>query len=241
MRSARVKAGRKARAFICFSSFAAMQFPSYEFSLPLLRDDISPFDFVSYDAFSALQFSRITYYRNVLKVYSPTRSSVFRLVFSPAAFTPHSVTAIHCTVTRIDYVLSPGIVSTYRPSAESPQSFNKKLNADHYNNRYITTKTYVFFFFFLGFDKPLSYEHFIPALEHHNGGIGGGGGSDDDYDEGYDESQRVPVTYSMKELPGLALQMTGSVLSEFGKPAEVNAEATTKNAERKVVGTQHEK
>ncbi|XP_060839754.1 uncharacterized protein LOC132920989 [Rhopalosiphum padi] len=81
-----------------------------------------------------------------------------------------------------------------------------------------------------GFDKPPSYEHFVPALEHH----GDGGDDDDDGDTEYESHK--PVSYSLKELPGLALQLTSTVLAESGvsQPAQ-QAEAMEK-AERKLVG-----
>jgi len=88
--------------------------------------------------------------------------------------------------------------------------------------------------FCAGFDKPPSYEHFVPALEHHGGGGGGGGGDDEDGDVEYESHK--PISYSLKELPGLALQVTSAVLAESGagQPAQ-QAEAMEK-AESKLVG-----
>ncbi|XP_060870333.1 uncharacterized protein LOC132944833 [Metopolophium dirhodum] len=88
-----------------------------------------------------------------------------------------------------------------------------------------------------GFDKPPSYEHFVPALEHHGGGGGGGDDDDDDDDDGGVEYEsHKPVSYSLKELPGLALQLTSTVLADSGagQPAQ-QAEAMAK-AEGKLVG-----
>lgn len=90
-----------------------------------------------------------------------------------------------------------------------------------------------------GFDKPYSYEHFVPALEHYGGGHGHGhghGGDDDDegsYSAEYESHK--PVTYSLKELPGLALQLTSSVLTESSGLQPEHAEAM-EGVERKLVG-----
>lgn len=83
--------------------------------------------------------------------------------------------------------------------------------------------------FFAGFDKPPSYEHFVPALEHHGGG-------DDDDDDGAEYESHKPVSYSLKELPGLALQLTSTVMAESGADQPAQQVEAMEKAERKLVG-----
>lgn len=80
-----------------------------------------------------------------------------------------------------------------------------------------------------GFDKPPNYEHFIPALEHYDGGDHGNG----DGDDGGEYESHKPTSYELKELPTLALELTG-VLSESSDQSE-QTEAI-ENAESKLVG-----
>lgn len=71
----------------------------------------------------------------------------------------------------------------------------------------------------------------MPALEHH----GGGGYDDGEYG---DYESHKPVAYTLKELPGLALQLSTEVLSESssaGPQAAERAEAM-RTVERKLVG-----
>ncbi|CAH1709776.1 uncharacterized protein LOC114124661 [Aphis gossypii] len=80
-----------------------------------------------------------------------------------------------------------------------------------------------------GFDKPPSYEHFVPALEHHGGG-------DDDDDDGAEYESHKPVSYSLKELPGLALQLTSTVMAESGAAQPAQQVEAMEKAERKLAG-----
>ncbi|XP_025200860.1 uncharacterized protein LOC112598559 [Melanaphis sacchari] len=79
-----------------------------------------------------------------------------------------------------------------------------------------------------GFDKPPGYEHFVPALEHH-------GGSNDDDDDDTEYESHKPVSYSLKELPGLALQLTSTVLAESGVGQPTQQAEAMEKAERKLV------
>ncbi|CAI6351575.1 unnamed protein product [Macrosiphum euphorbiae] len=84
-----------------------------------------------------------------------------------------------------------------------------------------------------GFDKPPSYEHFVPALEHHGGG---GDDDDDDNEGGVEYESHKPVSYSLKELPGLALQLTSTVLADSGAGQQAQQAEEMEKAERKLVG-----
>lgn len=45
-----------------------------------------------------------------------------------------------------------------------------------------------------------------------------------------------PVSYSLKELPGLALQLTSTVLADSGEGQQVQQAEEMEKAERKLVG-----
>lgn len=72
-------------------------------------------------------------------------------------------------------------------------------------------------------------------MEHHTiggGGGGGGNGGEDDVHDHYEAHK--PDDYSLKELPGLAMQLTSTVLSESAGTGSGNADAV-ENAGRKLV------